>query len=77
MAKCPICRSEINRLGIKDLIIIGAVIGWLAFIGGQFFHHLQYTGPMKSIVQNLEERNDELRKGYVPPRGKSLKEEGK
>jgi len=23
---------------------------------------------MRGVIQNLEERNDELKKGYVPPR---------
>jgi len=68
MAKCPVCKSEVSRLGIKDLLIIAAVIGWLSFMGGQLFHHFQVQGPMRGVIQNLEERNDELKKGYVPPR---------
>ena len=40
----------------------------VGFITGQLFHAWQYDGSFKAVIERLELRNEELKKGYVPPR---------
>lgn len=70
MAKCPVC--EVRAIdhwwrGFIVAICLGLLIG---FVAGQLFHSWQFGKVFGGRIEILEERNEELRKGFIPPRGK-------
>ena len=68
MAKCPVCETNVTQHWFRGFLValfLGILIG---FIGGQLFHKWQYGDMWKDRSQRLEIANEELRKGYVPPK---------
>ena len=68
MAKCPVCETRTVDHWIRGFIV-GFLLGLLiAFISGQLFHSWQYSKFASQRIEKLEDKNKELREGYVPPR---------
>ncbi len=68
--KCPICEMDSGSHWLRGFLIGLCAALLIGFIGGQIFHNWQYDRQLKGDIQKLEERNQELRKGYVPPQMK-------
>ena len=68
MAKCPICETKTVDHWMRGALIIGALCLLLGFIAGQLFHSWQYSKFASQRIEKLEDKNKELRDGYVPPR---------
>ncbi len=62
--KCPICETNATSHWLRGFLVGISLL--LVFIGGLIFHDWQYDRPLKADNQKLEDRNQELRKGYVP-----------
>ncbi len=66
MAKCPVCETNVGQHWMRGFLVGLFMALLIGFVGGQFFHAWQYDGSLKSVIEKLESRNEELRKGYVP-----------
>lgn len=70
MARCPVCETRTIDHWIRGFVV-GILLGCvIAFIGGQLFHKWQYGDIWKGKYEREVGVNDELKKGYVPPRVK-------
>ena len=68
MAKCPVCETNVSQHWFRGFLValfLGLLVG---FVGGQLFHSWQYSKFASSRIEKLEDKNKELREGYVPLR---------
>jgi len=68
MAKCPVCGSKEGTHWTRGLVI-GLLIG--ALVAGWVSHYISYCEFRELFfhrIERLEEKNSELKEGYVPPR---------
>jgi hypothetical protein len=66
--KCPVCETRTIDHWIRGFVV-GILLGSLiAFIAGQLFHSWEYSKFAISRIEKLQEKNSELKQGYVPPR---------
>ena len=70
MGKCVVCETKASDHWIRGFLIGLFMALLIGFISGQLFHAWQYDGSLKAVIEKLESRNEELRKGYVPPKVK-------
>lgn len=68
MTKCPVCETRTIDHWMRGALIIGALCLLMGFIGGQLFHSWQYSKFASQRIEKLEDKNRELRDGYVPQR---------
>ena len=68
MAKCPVCETNTTTHYVRGFIV-GILLGLLiGFVAGQLFHSWEYGRIAGQKIEKLESKNQELEKGYVPPR---------
>ena len=70
MAKCPVCETNSSQHWLRGFVIGLFLALLIGFVAGQLFHSWQFKALLGGKIENLESRNDELKKGYIPPRGK-------
>jgi len=68
MARCPVCETNVSEHWMRGFLVGFFLALLVGFITGQLFHAWQYDGSFKAVIERLELRNEELKKGYVPPR---------
>ena len=64
--RCPVCEMNATAHWLRGFLIGFCMALLIGFIGGQLFHGWQYDRPLKAEIGKLEDRNQELRKGFVP-----------
>jgi hypothetical protein len=67
MKNCPVCGGLSDRMDMRTFLAVLAIGLFIGFVGGQFFYAFQIKPLYKDKVESLEKKNEELRKGYVPP----------
>ena len=68
MAKCPVCETRTIDHWIRGFVIGSCLCLLIGFICGQLFHSWQYSKFASQRIEKLEDKNKELKEGYVPLR---------